>query len=265
MRQPFLLLIIIGLTCASSAALAFDPFKEARIDQRPGAQVPLDLVFRDQAGGPTSLRQLAQGKPIVLAPVLHHCPNICGVTLSGLAEAISLQGFVPGRDFTVVAFGIDPQEGPEDALKAVEDLTAGSPKFALWNIHALTGDARAVAAVTGALGYRYAWDERIGQYAHIAAVAVLTPGGRLARWLYGIAPQPRDLRLALTEAGRGEIGTWQDQLLLLCYHYDPVTGRYGALISWLLRLGGGLTVLLGAGFIGMALVYERRIARRGPR
>jgi protein SCO1/2 len=109
-----------------------------------------------------------------------------------------------------------------------------------------------------AAGYRYGWDSRIGQFAHIAAVAVLTPDGRVARWLYGIQPQGNDLRLALTEAGQGRIGDLGDQLLLLCYHYDPHTGRYGGLVWTLLRGGGVLTLVLLAGFVGAALIRERR-------
>lgn len=257
------LLAILFLLLAGAPALAFDPFKAAGIDQRPGAQVPLDLSFRNESGRAVSLRDLGAAKPVVLVPVQHRCPNICGVTLAGLAQAIRAQSYVPGRDFTIVAFGIDPKEGPDAARESLEKLREADPALPTNGIHAVTGRADDVDAVTRAIGYRYAWDDSIGQYAHVAAVAVLAPDGRLARWLYGLAPDPTDLRLALTEAGEGRLGTWGDQLLLLCYHYDPKTGQYGSLISWLLRLGGGVTVLLGVGWIGIALLRERRSARGG--
>ncbi|MCL4767679.1 MAG: SCO family protein [Hyphomicrobiaceae bacterium] len=248
---------------AGGQALAFDPFQQAGIDSRRGARVPLDLAFRDETGASVTLRDLVRGRPIVLAPVLHDCPNICGVTLAGLVEAVRGQSFVPGKDFTIVAFGIDPNEGPAAARESLHKIEASFPDLPTSGIHALTGRSGDIAAVTGALGYRYAWDERIGQFAHFAAVAVLTADGRLARWLYGLAPDPTDLELALTEAGKGRLGGWRDQLLLLCYQYDPETGRYGSLITWLLRLGGGLTVALMIGLIGVAVVRERRSARKG--
>jgi protein SCO1/2 len=254
----FCLLVLV----TGTPALAFDPFQEAGIDQRPGAEVPLDRVFRDEDGRSVTLRELARGKPIVLAPVLHRCPNICGVTLAGLAQAVRAQSFVPGRDFLIITFGIDPKEGPDAARDSLDELEKSFPTLPVKGIHAVTGKAEDIAAVTGALGYRYAWDERIGQYAHVAAVAVLTQDGHLARWLYGLQPDPTDLALAVTEAGEGKLGTWRDQLLLLCYHYDPETGRYGPLVGWLLRLGGAATAALGAGLIGAAILRERRASRR---
>jgi protein SCO1/2 len=116
-----------------------------------------------------------------------------------------------------------------------------------------------------AAGFRYGWDDRIGQFAHIAAVAVLTPDGRVARWLYGIQPQGNDLRLALTEAGQGRIGDLGDQLLLLCYHYDPHTGRYSGLVWTLLRVGGLATLAAILGFVALALIRERRTRAREAR
>jgi protein SCO1/2 len=252
-----------AMLLACGSAFAFDPFHEARIEQRAGAQIPLDLVFRDESGAPMTLRTAAQGKPMLLAPVLHRCPNICGLTLAGLAEAVTVQKFVAGQDFGIVAFGIDPREGTAEAASSIEELRHTFPNLSPDGVHGLTGSLADIDAVTQALGYRYVWDKEVGQYAHIAAVAVLTPDGRLSRWLYGLMPDPGDLRLALTEAGQGRIGTWSDQLLLLCYHYDPQTGRYGLMIWTLLRLAGGATVLLGGGVIGLALLRERRKTGRG--
>jgi protein SCO1/2 len=128
-------------------------------------------------------------------------------------------------------------------------------------IHLLTGTQPAIDAVTGALGFQYAWDEELGQYAHASAVAVLTPDGRLSRWLYGLSYQPEDLRLAVVEAGRGAVGTLTDRILLLCYHYDPATGRYGGLVWTGLRVGGGLTILALLGYGGALILRERKRLR----
>jgi protein SCO1/2 len=258
--RAVLALILVLTACGS--AFAFDPFRTAGIDRRAGARIPLDLVFQDEDGKPTTLRQTANGKPIVLAPVVHRCPNICGLTLAGLARAVTGQKFRPGEDFTVVAFGIDPREGPADARGSLDKLRQSFPALR-HGLHGFTGTEGDIKLVTDRLGYRYAWDNDLQQYAHIAAVAVLTPDGRLSRWLYGISPDSTDLRLALTEAGKGEIGSWGDQLLLLCYHYDPQTGRYGSLIWMALRIGGAITVIAAGALIGLAILGERRRMQRG--
>jgi protein SCO1/2 len=176
-------------------------------------------------------------------------------------EAIEGQHLRSPADFTIVAFGIDPNEGPRQARQSLDDLRKRFPVLAATGIHALTGKAVDIHAVTDALGYRYAFDPDIGQYAHDAAVSVLTPDGHLSRWLYGLAPDPNDLKLALTEAGQGRTGDWSDQILLLCYHYDPVTGRYASLIGLALHLGGGATIVLGCGGLALALLRERRRAK----
>jgi protein SCO1/2 len=251
-----LLLIVLG----APSALAFDPFAKTGIDRRPNAAVPLDTLFRDETGRTLTLRAAGEGRPILLVPVVHRCPNICGLTLAGIGEAVQLQKFASGRDFTLVAFGIDPREGPAEAAQSIDGLRQNFRTLQA-GVHGLTGDAASIAKVLKPLGYRYDWDGDLNQYAHIAAVAVLTPDGRLSRWLYGITPDPTDVRLALTEAGEGKVGSWTDQLLLLCYHYDPKTGRYGPLIWTLLRVAGGATALLGLAWIGLAVRRERRAAR----
>ena len=253
---PLVLLLLVPVP-----GYAFNPFVATGIDRISNAVVPLDLPFTDQAGAKVTLRQLAQGKPILLAPVLHDCPNICSVTLAGLAQAIREQQYQPGQDFTLVAFGIDPAEGAEKAaaeqVKLHHDFPDVQPTYSL------TGNAQNIAAVTKSLGYRYAWDEQIGQYAHLAAVAVLTSDGRLARWLYGLSPAPKDLRLALTEAGEGRIGSWTDQVLLLCYHYDPQTGQYGPVIWTILRIAGAITAATLLAMIGYAVLREQRAKAAG--
>ena len=237
-----LLLSALLLAGPAMAAGPFDPFGEATIVERPGAAIPIDLPLRDAAGRPTTLRKLASGRPLLLAPVLHDCPNLCGVTLGGLATAVAGQRFRPGRDVTVAAFGIDPAEGPDAARRDLGRLDA-QPKGTALAARATVGSSAVVRATTDALGYRYAWDPRIGQYAHVAGVAVLTPDGRLVRWLYGLAPAPADVSRAIADARDGTTGSLGDQLLLLCYHYDPATGTYSFAIERVVRWAGLLTVL----------------------
>ena len=237
-----LLCCLLLVSGPAAAQTGFDPFRQARIDVRPGAQVPLAAPLVDARGERTTLRQLAAGRPVLLAPVLHECPNMCDVTLAGLARAVAAQRLRPGADFTVVAFGIDPQEGPQAAADDLSRLRQHAPARAVDAMRAVVGAPGSVRAVTDALGYHYAWDPRIGQYAHAAAVAVLTPDGRLSSWLYGVTPLPGDVQRALEQARAGAEGSWTDQLLLLCYHYDPASGRYTLAITKLLKLAALLTV-----------------------
>jgi len=259
-RLPLVLALLLA-AFGARAAPPFDPFGVATIDARPGAQIPLDLPFQDETGRTVTLRGLAHGRPILLAPVQHRCPNICIATLEGLARVLRGQTARPGRDVEVVAFGIDPREGPADAAVSARRLEAGLAGPA--GVAALTGPASRIAQVTQALGYRYAWDTRIGQYAHVAAVAVLSPGGRLSGWLYGVAPPPTLVHAAIAAAARGGVASLGERLLLLCYHYDPVSGRYDVLVMDLLGGAAALTALTLAGFIGLMLLRERR-ARSAP-
>jgi len=255
MRAAGLILVLLVCGGAARAAEPFDPFRLARIDARPGAAIPMDAPLRDETGRSVTLRALSHGRPLLLAPVQHHCPNICGATLEGLARAINGQAARPGRDIEVVAFGIDPREGPADAQASARRLGSalgGQPA------HAVVGGPGDIAAVTGALGFRYAWDPRLGQYAHIAAVAVLTPDGRLSAWLYGVQPSPQALNAAVNAARRGEAGGLGEQLLLLCYHYAPVLGRYAPAALAALKIAAGACVLALAGFIALSLVRERQ-------
>ncbi len=251
------LLLLLLFISAPPFTMAFNPFEVARIDQKPDAVLPLEKEFTDSDGTRQSLKALAAGRPMLLVPVLHRCPNICGVTLSGLMEAVRMQAFKPGRDFAVVAMSIDPKETPADAGASMDELRRRYPALAR-EVHAVTGSAPAIAAMTDALGYRYGWDKDINQYAHIAATAVVTPEGHLSRWLYGLSPSPGDVKLALTEAGQGRIGSWTDQLLLLCYHYDPTTGQYSPIIWDALRIGGAVTAASLLGFLGIAISRERK-------
>ena len=241
------------------ASAAVDPnnlLSSATIDERPGAAIPVDLPFVTSQGQRTTLRAIAGGRPMLLVPVLHECPNICGVTLAGLADAIAGQKqFAPGKDFAVVVFGIDPREGPQEARDDLARLSAQRAGAALEPV-ALTGNDQDIHAVTNALGYRYAWDERIGQYAHVSATAVLTGDGRLSGWLYGMAPPSAALVDAIENARTGQVGGVMEQLLLLCYHFDPQTGTWSFAIERVVRIAGIATVLAIAALVA-SLAFRR--------
>jgi protein SCO1/2 len=236
--------------------------REVGVDQRLGEQVPLDTTFVDESGRTVRLGEYFGGRPVVLALVYYECPMLCTQVLNGLVGSLEALTFTAGREFDVVVVSFDPGETP--ALAAAKKATYlrryGRPD-AEAGLHFLTGRAESIDALTAAVGFRYAYDASIDQYAHPAAISVLTADGRVSRYLFGIEFAPRDLRLALVEATDRRIGSVIDQALLFCYHYDPETGTYGLAIMNVIRLAGLLTVGLAAAFIVGSLRRERRQRR----
>jgi protein SCO1/2 len=233
--------------------------RDVGIAQRLGASLPLDAIFKDEDGRPVRLGAYFGNKPVILVLAYYNCPMLCTEVLNGLLGSLKTLSFDVGKEFEVVTVSFDPAERPADAAakkKAYLDAY-GRPGAALgW--HFLTGPLASIERVTEAVGFRYARDERTGQFAHAAAIYVATPDGRLSRYFYGIDYAPRDLRLGLIEASDRKIGTPVDALLLYCYHYDPTAGRYGAVVVNMLRVGGSAAVLILGGLVFGMLRRERR-------
>ena len=258
------IVLLVAWSALCSARPIFDPFSQAGIEQLPGAQLPLELSMTDLAGNRIRLAELAGDRPVILAPIYYLCPNVCGAQLSSLFNLLQALPYQAGEDYQLIAFSFDPRETAADARAEQERLARRWPQLAhSEGVHFLTGEAEAILKLTEAIGFRFAWDDDIQQYAHVSALAILDPGGRMVRWLYGLGYQPDDMRLALTDAGKGKVGSFGDQLLLLCYHYNPRTGGYDNWIIGALQVGGVGTALGLGGFIGMALWRERR-RRGGP-
>jgi protein SCO1/2 len=237
--------------------------QEIGFDQRLGEAVPLDVAFKDETGKDVRLGDYFGRKPVVLNLVYYDCPMLCTVSLNGLAGALEVLSFVPGQEFEVVTVSFDPREGPVlAAAKKKAYLARYKRPEAHRGWHFLTGKRESVDALTRAVGFRYAWDEATKQFAHPAGLLVATPEGRISHYLFGVEYSPKDLRLALVDAARGNIGNVVDQVLLYCYQYDPRSGRYSASILNLVRLGGILTVLALGGFILSASLRRRGRAER---
>jgi protein SCO1/2 len=259
-RVILALLLLCSMALQTCAAQAFDPFSSAAIDiARVGKPVALDVHLTDQQGRAVRLGDLLRGQPALLVPLYYRCPNVCGAALSTLFSQLANQPYRLGRDFQVIAFSFDPREDAGAAREELRKLSQHWPSLATEpGLHLLTGDAAASQALTRSLGFGYRLDEQLGQYAHSSAVAVVTGDGRLSRWLYGLGYQADDLRLALTEAGQGRLGALREQLLLLCYHYDPQSGTYSSRIIYLLQVAGIGTVMVLGLFIFLALRRDRR-------
>jgi protein SCO1 len=230
------------------------------IDQRIGYQVPLDLPFVDDSGKQAKLGDYFGKRPVVLALVYYECPMLCTQVLNGLVSALGTMNLQAGRDFDVVAVSFNPKEGPGLASQKKANYVQryGRPDTANgW--HFLTGTQESITRLTEAVGFKYAFDENIQQFAHGAAIEVLTPTGLIARYFYGIDFSPRDLRLGLVEASNGHIGTVVDDVLLFCYHYDPATGKYGASVLTLVRIAGVVFILAFAIFLTVNLRRDQAL------
>jgi protein SCO1/2 len=235
--------------------------KEVGIDQKPNAQLPLDTEFTDEHGANVTLKQYFGQRPVVLALVYYGCPMLCTQVLNGLAGSLQGMSYTVGQEYDVLVVSFDPGETPAMAADRKKDFLRRYIRDANpANVHFLTGRDASIQALTRAVGFRYAYDKAIDQYAHPAAITVLTADGRVSRYLYGVEFAPRDLKLALVEASEGRIGTVVEQALLFCYHYDPESGKYGFVIMNVVRAAGALTVILLAGSIFVALRRERRRA-----
>jgi protein SCO1 len=234
------------------------------IEQHLDSQVPPDLAFVDETGRAVKLGDYFGRKPIILNLVYYNCPMLCGEELAGLTGAMRLVKFDVGNQFDVVTVSFNPNETPEIAAAKKKDYVGryGRPGAASgW--HFLTGPPESINALTKAVGFQYQYDPRINQYAHATAIMVLTPQGRISRYFYGVDFPPKDLRMGLVEASEGKIGNAVDAVLLYCYHYDPATGKYGAIVTNILRLGAGITIVLLGGLLLILFRLEKAAPRRG--
>ncbi len=214
------------------------------LDQKLNAQVPLDLTFKDEHGMTVSLGQLLQGKPAILTMVYYKCPMLCTEVLNATLNSLKEVPLEIGKDFSVITVSIDPSEKPVLA-EAKQIMYAGlyGRRGAVHGWHFLTGDEQQIQKLAAAVGFRFVYDKESSQFAHASGIMVMTPEGRLSRYFYGLAYNPRDVRLALVEAGEGKIGSTVDAILLFCFHYDPVTGKYAVTILHVVRGAGALSAL----------------------
>jgi protein SCO1/2 len=233
------------------------------IEQHLDAQVPSDLTFRDETGKNVKLADYFGRKPLILNLVYYNCTMLCGEALAGLASAMRLVKFDVGNEFDVVTVSFDPRETPEMAAVKKKDYVGRYGRAnAAAGWHFLTGQADSINALTKAVGFQYRYDPKSNQFAHATAIMVLTPQGRISRYFYGVDFPPKDLRMGLVEASQGKIGNAVDAVLLYCYHYDPETGKYGAMVANILRLAAAATILIMGIFLFILWRLDRSVTRK---
>ena len=249
-----------------SVAAAGQPFgrppalRDVGIDPKLNHQVPLDLTFRDEAGRAVRLGEYFTGKPVVLSLVYYRCPMLCNLVLNGELRSFRQVPLALGKDFQAITVSFDPKETPDLAAAKKATYAGGYNRPGAQEAwHFLTGSPEAIRALADAVGFRYAWDDRTGQWAHASVVMTLTPSGRVSRYQYGVEYSKNDMRLGLVEASANKIGSVTDQILLFCYHYDPSKGKYTFAVMNALRVGGSAIVLA----LGMFIFANVRRERRG--
>jgi protein SCO1/2 len=244
-----------GMTASTMPAA----LREIGFDQFIDQSIPLDVPFRDETGRTVQLGEYFGKRPVVLVFAYYDCPMLCTQVINGLSTALNVLSLEPNKDFEIVTVSFNPKDTPATAsVKKAMYLERYKRSGAAEGWHFLSGDQPSIDRLTKAAGFRYVWDEKTSQFAHPSGVIVLTREGRLARYLFGIEYGPRDLRYALVEASAGRVGSVVDAILLYCYHYDPMTGRYGLVVMRALRLAGGATVLALGTFIVVMVRRERR-------
>jgi protein SCO1 len=232
---------------------------KVEVEPRLGATLPLELPFVDETGTEIELRKYFGLRPVILAMVYYECPMLCTMVLNGLMRGLKPLSMNPGQDFEVVVISIDPRETPTLAArkkKAQLAMYARPARNAGW--HFLTGREQEIEKVARAVGLGYVYQPDLEQYAHAAAVTVLTPEGKVARYLYGIDYAPKDLKLSVLDASQEKVASVADRMLMLCFHYDPISGKYGFAIMNAIRAGGLLTMLGIGGAIFAMVRRERR-------
>ena len=236
-----------------------DALQTIGIEQRLGESLPLTAEFKDESGQAVQLGKFFNnGRPVILALVYYECPMLCNQVLNGLTGSLKGITFNAGKEFDVVAVSFDARENDKPGLaqnkKASYIERYGRPGTEQgW--HFLTGSQASIDAITNAAGFKYKWDDKSNQFAHASAVMVVTPEGKLSRYLYGIDYAAKDLKLGLIESAENRIGGVADQLLLYCFHYDPSTGKYGFAILSVIRLFAIFTL---AGMAAMGFVFWKR-------
>lgn len=239
------------------------------IAQRLNNRINLDLEFVDSTGETVILRELFRGKPVVLALVYYECPMLCTLELNGLMKAMRAMDLSAGKDYDVITVSFDPGETPDLAARKKDEYMRQYTHAGFYDRERLedgwrflTGKEENIRALADAVGFGYRYDAKLDQYRHASAIMTLTPEGKVSRYQFGVEYSPRDLKFALMDASQERIGSPVDAVVLYCFHYDPVSGKYGLVVMHALQVGGGATLLVLFGFIGLSLWRERR--RQAP-
>lgn len=247
--------LAIGLRSDLSQAQLAGPLppelEGIEIVEKLNTLIPLDTEFMNESGKPVKLRDYFDGqRPVLLTLNYFGCPMLCGLQLTGMLEALKEMPWTPGKEFELITLSFDANETPILAKNKKQNyLREYGRAEAASGWHFLTGREENIRALTDAVGFGFKYNEERGEYMHAAALILLSPEGKVTRYIYGIVYEPETIRLSLVEASEGKVTSTLDQLILFCYHYDAIEGRYALAAMNLARFFGALTVLALGGFL----------------
>ncbi len=238
--------------------------KDIRIDEKRGEILPGDLTFINERGEPALVGKFGDGKkPFLLTLNYSNCPGLCTAQLNGLTEGLAaMRDLELGEDFRVFSISIDPRETQEKMASMKDKYIAMLPKQhqpAGWSF--LHGDRDSIARIADAVGFRYTYDAANDRYNHASAAILVTPDGKISRYLFEIGFKPETLRFGLIEASEGRIGSMADQILLSCFHYNPEEGSYAADARKLLAYAAGAFVIVGLAISVPFWIPRKRIEK----
>ncbi len=258
MKTGTFALVLVCAFAGQTRALTPGDLSRVTFEQHPGMQISPDLVFRDQNDQPFRFGDHFEKQPTILVLGYYRCPMLCSLINDGLIHALQELPLSVGRDFQVIDVSIDPAEtATAAAQKKSEYLRQYGRTGATEGWHFLVGDERSIALVANQAGFRYVYDPQTHQYAHPSGVIILTPKGKISRYVFGVRLDARELRDALVAAKEEKSSSIVSQVFLLCYHYNPITGRYGGLILAILRVAS-------LGFLAAIAWWVFSMARRSP-
>lgn len=249
MKNYFLLSTILASTILFNFAPAFSEVSTAADDigitEKLGAQIDLNLPVRDDKGQIVQLKEyFKSGTPVILTPVYFACSGLCNFQLNGLVQGLKKMDWLVGDKFHIVAFSFDPKETEHAALKKENYVKAYGRPETKDGWHFITSEQSTIDAVTSSVGFKYKWDEKAKEWMHASAAIVISPTGKITRYIHGISFNPQDIKLALMDSAEGKIGTVSDKITWFCYSYDPLKSQYQLAIEKIIPLGGGIFILI---------------------
>jgi protein SCO1/2 len=236
-----------------------DALKNLGIDEHLGEFIPLDAKFATSKGDSIVLGDLLEeGKPVIFNPLYYECPMLCGLVIEGMKDVINELKWKPGKDFIVISVSIDPDEDVAVAAKAKEEVLGQADATTRNGWYFLTGKQSQIKKAVESVGFEYRKVEDTGQFAHSAAIMLLSPKGKITRYLYGISYDEFNVRSALYESADGEIGDTVTKLVMYCYQYDPSSGSYTPVAINIMKLGGLATLIILGIFLSILWLREKR-------